>query len=102
MLLKPVPDSAWDGADRSVRGWPGEGDGMLTAQEQTDLLRLGYHWTDHYSISVTDGTWIARPAIAPADLITADTAMELSEKLQADYAERHPVSDGYLHERMST
>jgi hypothetical protein len=79
------------------------GGSVLTPQEQSDLLSLGYRWAENYALSVTEGTWIARPAENSSAAITAPSAVELGEKLLRDYADRHPVtSDGVLHERTST
>jgi hypothetical protein len=76
---------------------------VLTPQEQSDLLSLGCRWADNYALSVTEGTWMARPAEDASTAITASSALELGEKLVRDYADKHPVtSDGVLHERMST
>ena len=76
----------------------------LTPAQQADLLGLGWRWSEHYSLRLTDGgAWVARPNDEPGGAITASSAAELSEKLVLDYADRHPVtSDGHLHERAST
>jgi hypothetical protein len=75
----------------------------VTPDEQRELLRLAWHWSDWYALSVTDdGTWLARPAAAPADLLTAGSASELRELLRSDHAERQSQRDNNLSERMST
>jgi hypothetical protein len=70
---------------------------LITASEQSALADLGFHWGDHYSISVSDGSWRASPIKEPAAVMKADSAAKLREKIRLDYADRHPVQ-----ERMST
>jgi hypothetical protein len=71
---------------------------LVTAAEQAALADLGFHWGEHYEISVNDsGTWRARPVHDNSSVITANTATKLREKIRLDYADRHPVQ-----ERMST
>jgi hypothetical protein len=77
----------------------------VTPDEQRELLRLAWHWSDWYDLSVVDdGTFLARPAGAPADILTASSAEELRELLRIDHAERQSArkAAGHLSERMST
>jgi hypothetical protein len=71
---------------------------LVTAAEQAALADLGFHWGEHYEISVNDnGTWRASAIRDSSSVIMADSATKLREKIQLDYADRHPVQ-----ERMST
>jgi hypothetical protein len=71
---------------------------LVTAAEQAALADLGFHWGEHYEISVNDnGTWRANPIRDRSSVIIANSATELREKIRLDYADRHPVQ-----ERMST
>jgi hypothetical protein len=71
---------------------------LVTAAEQAALADLGFHWGDHYEISVNDnGRWRASPVHDSSSVITANSATKLREKIRLDYADRHPVQ-----ERMST
>jgi hypothetical protein len=71
---------------------------LVTAAEQAALADLGFHWGEHYEISVNDrGTWRASPVHDGSSVIIANSATKLREKIRLDYADRHPVQ-----ERMST
>jgi hypothetical protein len=71
---------------------------LVTAAEQAALADLGFHWGEHYEISVNDnGTWRASPIHDSSSVIIANSATKLREKIRLDYADGHPVQ-----ERMST
>jgi len=61
----------------------------MTSEEATDLLHLQGLWRDAYTITLSDGVWVARRHDRPADILTADTALELSGLMQDDHARRH-------------
>lgn len=61
---------------------------MLTREEQSDLIDLTWHRETAYTFSVVDGTWTATPADNPAGVLTAESAVQLRENVQADYAGR--------------
>jgi hypothetical protein len=63
---------------------------MLSAEEQTTLNSLSWHWEGAYLISVRDGAWLASPVSDPSVTITRGTAGELREALRIDYSERGP------------
>jgi hypothetical protein len=78
---------------------------VLSPEEQADLIDLTWHWETAYSFKVVDSEWQAIPAGDPAEVLTADSAWELREKVRADYAVRQSSAQptlGYLQERMST
>ena len=61
----------------------------LTREEQNSLADLRFHWDDAYQIDCPDSAvWVARPLLAPAEVITAETAYSLREMLSEDYARR--------------
>ncbi len=61
---------------------------MLSTDEQTTLNDLRWRWQDAYCVNFTDGVWSAVPFDDRTILLTADTAMELRDKIRYDYAER--------------
>jgi len=58
----------------------------MTEQEQSQLWELRTRWLGIYNIALTDDVWSARRYHDPIKLLTADTAAELAEQIQADYA----------------
>lgn len=61
---------------------------QMTSEEATDLLHLQGLWRDTYAIALSDAVWAARRHDAPATILTADTALELSGLMQDDHARR--------------
>jgi hypothetical protein len=57
----------------------------VTSEDATTLFHLRCLWHGIYTISVTDGIWVARRRDNPTRLFTADTAPELRWLLRADY-----------------
>jgi hypothetical protein len=55
----------------------------------TSLADLRWHWADKYAFTCSDGIWSARPADAPAEILTADSADALRTLVRQDHAERH-------------
>ena len=58
----------------------------MTEQQQSDLWRLRIRWVGIYNLVYADDQWRARRYALTAGWITADTAEELGQKIQADYA----------------
>jgi hypothetical protein len=61
---------------------------QMTSEQATDLLHLHGLWRDAYAITFCDGVWAARRHDAPAEILTADTALELGGPMQGDQARR--------------
>jgi hypothetical protein len=61
---------------------------MLSQDDQTMLNDIRYHWQDAYYVNFADGVWSAVPFDDRTILLTADTGMELRDKIRYDYAER--------------
>ena len=59
---------------------------MLTKEDQTSLIWLRMNWENHYKISFEEGDWQALPLLAPADILTADTAIDLREAMKDHFA----------------
>ena len=60
----------------------------MTSEQTSDLLRLHGLWRDAYAITFCDGVWAARRHDAPAEILTADSALELRGLMQDDQARR--------------
>jgi hypothetical protein len=60
----------------------------MTSEQATDLLHLHGLWRDAYAITICDGVWAARRHDAPAQILTADSALELRGLMQNDQARR--------------
>jgi hypothetical protein len=73
----------------------------MNPEDRDALARLGRHWGEHYAVTMSDDCWSAVPYGRPAEMLTADSPAELSERLRTDFAGQHPVVSG-LPERMST
>jgi hypothetical protein len=73
----------------------------MNPEDRNALARLGRRWGEHYAVAERDGSWSAVPYARPAEMLTADSAGELSHLLQIDYAGKHPVVSG-ISDRMST
>ena len=61
---------------------------MLSQEDQTSLIWLQWHWEKHYVIRVMDGEWQAYAADAPLEVLSANSAMELRDRMKDDFAER--------------
>jgi hypothetical protein len=61
---------------------------MLSQDDQTTLNDIRYHWQDVYFVNFADGVWAAVPFDDRTVLLTADTGMELRDKIRYDYTER--------------
>lgn len=61
---------------------------MLSAEGQTILDDLRFHWDEHYLLDFKDGFWVAAPKHDPFNIITRDSSGELREAIRIDYAER--------------
>ena len=57
----------------------------MNPAEATSLFHLRCVWQDRYSIGLTDGVWYANRLRDPTNVLTADTAEDLSGLLQSDY-----------------
>lgn len=75
---------------------------MLDKEDQSSLLDLAWHWESAYSFSVVEGEWRAVPAADPSEVLTADTAEDLRDKVRNDYASRQATPRPIHGERMST
>lgn len=58
----------------------------ISEQDQMALWKIRTKWVGVYSIGLADGVWRAQRFTNPANVITADTAGELGDKITADYA----------------
>ena len=58
----------------------------LTEQEQRDLWRLRSRWLGIYHVAFVDDVWRAKRYSDVTKVITADTADELGEAIERDYA----------------
>ena len=61
---------------------------QMTSEQASGLLRLHGLWRDAYAITFCDGVWAARRHDAPAEILTAGTALELGGLMQDDQARR--------------
>jgi hypothetical protein len=55
----------------------------VTGAEATSLFRLRCLWGDTYGVNLADGVWSAS-RLHSAEVLTADSAEELSALMQAD------------------
>jgi hypothetical protein len=60
---------------------------LLTEQELQELVWIQAHWAEHYQISVIDDVWRAERKRHATEIITADSAHQLRDRLRDDYAE---------------
>lgn len=58
---------------------------VLTREEESALWRLRNVWQDAYKIEVVDGIWRAARVDDPTKVFTAESPVELTTVLQADY-----------------
>jgi len=52
------------------------------------LADLRWHWGSAYAFSYSNGIWSAQPVDAPAEILTADSAIALRTLVRQDYGER--------------
>lgn len=57
----------------------------MTGEDATALFRLRCVWGDAYGITLADGVWSAS-RLHGAEVLTADSAEELSGLMQSDYS----------------
>jgi hypothetical protein len=57
----------------------------MTADEEAAVWRLRNVWSGSYGIDCCDGVFRAARCSAPPDIITANSAAEMTGLLQADY-----------------
>jgi hypothetical protein len=58
----------------------------VTEQEMSDLWRLRTKWLGVYHVALVDDVWRAKRHHDVTTVITADTAEDLGQQIQADYA----------------
>jgi hypothetical protein len=59
---------------------------MISKEDMTSLIWLQWHWDSRYVIKLVEGVWQAHPADRPLVVLTADSAMELRDKMKDDFA----------------
>jgi hypothetical protein len=61
---------------------------VISREDMTSLIWLRMHWENYYQISLDDGLWRALPVGGSADLLTAQSALQLRDAMKDDFAAR--------------